>query len=160
MQSLQKVEYLIIHHSTRTHDFPFLIGLRHKHWKGWEDIGYHFLIGNGKLFTREGIVYPARPEDMEGAHASGYNHNSLGICLIGNFDKEPPHEKQFRALCSLLEAKMEQYKVPIENVLGHRELPNTKKSCPGRFLDISNVRTTLLKQKARNPYLRPMRQVN
>ena len=75
------------------------------------------LIKNGK-------IYAGRSEDFEGAHALGYNRNSLGICLIGNFDKIVPSEKQFETLFSLLEEKIKQYNVSIKNVRGHNEFLN------------------------------------
>lgn len=140
MQRVEQVEYLIVHHSERTYDFPAFIRARHKLLRGWQDTGYHFLIGNGKFLTRDGKVYAGRPESEEGAHAYGYNHNSLGICLIGNFDKEIISERQFQALCRLLEQKQEQYHIPLENILGHNELPNTDKTCPGQQLNMTFVR--------------------
>jgi len=148
MDPLKRVEYLIVHHSEREYDFPFFIKIRHKVLRGWEDSGYHFLIGNGKLLTEEGKIYQGRPEEMQGAHARGYNHNSLGICVIGNSDREIPPEAQFQALCSLLERKMHQYSVPLENIRGHKELPHTDTSCPGRYLNMTYVRAMLWQQRS------------
>lgn len=64
--------------------------------RGWDTIGYHYVILNGRLsafkfhFFYDGQIETGRPldddGDMElderGAHAFGYN-NSIGICLIG-----------------------------------------------------------------------------
>ena len=47
---------------------------------GWDDVGYHFII------TRDGTIEPARPEDMQGAHAPRVNDRSVAICLIGGSD--------------------------------------------------------------------------
>lgn len=44
---------------------------------GWKDIGYHFVI------YRDGSVHPGRPIEQIGAHTSGYNANSIGICYMG-----------------------------------------------------------------------------
>lgn len=143
MERLGKVEYIIVHHTGRDIDFPLLVRLRHKYLRGWDDIGYHHLIGNGRLLTVDGRLYPGRSEEFEGAHAVGYNGNSISVCLIGNLDLSVPTEAQLSTLFSLLERKILQYKIPTENVLGHRELPNVTKSCPGRLMNMDYVRSVL-----------------
>ena len=45
--------------------------------KGWDGIGYHFVI------RRDGAVESGRPVNRVGAHTKGENHDSIGICLIG-----------------------------------------------------------------------------
>lgn len=56
----ESINYLIVHHSgtspslvTRL-DSPDLMRLRHKHLRGFEDIGYHYVIGGNGLFTKDG----------------------------------------------------------------------------------------------------------
>ena len=48
----------------------------------WEDIGYQFLVGE------DGNVYEGRGWERMGAHAPGYNTQSIGICVIGDFQRE------------------------------------------------------------------------
>ena len=64
--------------------------------RGWDVIGYHYIILNGRLSAYkthsyfDGHLETGRPldddADMElderGSHAFGYNH-SIGICMIG-----------------------------------------------------------------------------
>ena len=145
MNPIGRIECLIIHHTERNNDFPFFIKLRHKYLRRWDDIGYHYLIGNTRPFTKNGKLYAGRSEEFEGAHTSGYNKNSLGICLIGNFDKVVPSKKQFETLFSFLKKKMEQHNVLVENVRGHNELPDVEKTCPGRLLNMDYVRAVLSK---------------
>ena len=147
MNQIQQIEYIIVHHTERNNDFPFFVKLRHKFLRGWEDIGYHYLIGNTRPFSKNGKLYSGRSEKFEGAHALGYNGNSLSVCLIGNFDKKIPSEEQFETLFSLLEEKIRQYDIPIENVRGHSELPNVDKSCPGRLVNMDYVRAVLSGQE-------------
>ena len=52
----------------------------HKQQK-WECIGYH------KVIDLDGTIEDGRPIDMIGAHCSGYNSESIGICYIGDCDK-------------------------------------------------------------------------
>ncbi len=146
MNQIQQIEYLIIHHTQRNNDFPIFIKLRHKILRNWEDVGYHYMIGNTRPFTKDGKLYVGRGEEFEGAHTKGYNKNSLGICLIGNFDYKMPSNNQFRTLFNLLEQKIEQYSIPIKNVLGHNEIPNINKSCPGKLVDMDYIRETLNKR--------------
>jgi len=146
MNSLKNVEYIIIHHTKRNNDFPSFIKFRHKYLRGWEDIGYHYLIGNVRPFTKNGKLYFGRSENLEGAHASGHNKDSLGICLIGNFDKISPNEKQFETLFSFLEQKIKQHNIPLENIIGHNELQNVIKSCPGKLVEMDYIRSTLFER--------------
>lgn len=144
MDEVGTIEYLILHHTERNNDFPFFIKSRHKYWRGWDDVGYHYMIGNTRPFTQDGKIYQGRLEGFEGAHTRGFNKNSLGICLIGNFDKKTPSSKQISSLLYLLQTKAHQYNIPIENIRGHRELPNTRKTCPGKLIDMDYIRDTLL----------------
>ena len=145
MNKREKVEYLIIHHTERNNDFPFFIKLRHKYLRKWDDIGYHYLIGNTRPFTRNGKIYTGRNEEYEGAHTQGHNKNSLGICLIGNFDKNQPSEKQLQALYKLIKEKMQQYNIPPENIKGHNEFSGVKKSCPGKTINMDEIRKIISK---------------
>lgn len=48
--------------------------------RGWSDIGYHYVIHlNGKIEI-------GRPIEVQGAHVSGENEDSIGICYIGGVD--------------------------------------------------------------------------
>lgn len=51
----------------------------HMDTNGWPDIGYNFLVGE------DGNVYKGRGWTRAGAHAPGYNYNSVGVCFIGTF---------------------------------------------------------------------------
>ena len=134
MKPLKKIKFIVIHHSQRKIDSLKRIKDFHIKIRGWDDVGYHFLIG------KNGKIYKARSEKFIGAHVYGYNKNSLGICLIGNFDEELPNKKQIQTLIKLLKQKTKKFKIPIKNILGHREFPNTTKTCPGKFVDMDEIR--------------------
>ena len=146
MDQLKKVEYIIVHHTQRNEDSPSWVRFRHKYNREWEDIGYHFLIGNPGPYTEDGKLYEGRSEELVGAHALGHNKNSIGICLIGDFDVFMPSEKQLKTLILFLREKIKQYGIPVENVKGHRELPNVKKTCPGKNVDMDYVRDAIKTQ--------------
>lgn len=95
--------------------------------QGWLTIGYHFVI------RRDGTVEKGRDVSQIGAHAAGWNHRSLGICLVGGLDKNGKPEDnftddQYAALAELLLKLQPEYQKAT--VLGHRDLHGVKKDCP------------------------------
>ena len=139
MEPLKQVKFIAVHHSQRKIDSSKRIKDFHIKIRGWEDIGYHFLIGkNGKL-------YKGRSEKFIGAHVYGHNKNSIGICLIGNFDEEQPTKQQIQNLIKFLKQKTKEYKIPTKNIFGHREFPNVTKTCPGKFVDMDLIRKMVSK---------------
>ena len=80
-------DYIILHHSgVKARHTAKDIHQWHKN-KGWAGIGYHYFI------DKEGNIFECRPRDTVGAHAKGYNGNSIGVCFEGDFNKEQPKEK-------------------------------------------------------------------
>lgn len=129
-KKIREVQYLVVHCSATPEDMD--IGaevIRGWHLKrGWLDIGYH------RVIRRDGTIEAGRPEDRPGAHARGFNHLSLGICLIGGVesDGKTPEANFTHAQWESLERLIRNYKhaYPDAEVLGHRDLPNVNKACP------------------------------
>lgn len=88
---------------------------------GWSGAGYHFLV------RKDGSVYRLRPEWAVGAHATGSNSDSIGICFEGNFMTENMPDAQKRAGKELLEWVKGKY--GFTKVQAHRDVQST--SCPG-----------------------------
>jgi|GEM_PF-333597 len=74
-------------------------------------IGYHFVV-----YTA-GAVLACRHLGEVGAHAQGYNSNSIGICMIGTDAYSP---EQWACLKSLIEGLKKDY--PHARICGHRDL--------------------------------------
>jgi hypothetical protein len=120
---------IIIHHSlTKDGSTVSWDAIRwyHTRTNGWRDIGYHAGI---ELIGGHYEVLIGRMFDEEGAHATGHNSDSLGICLVGNFDTAPPPPAQLdlairftRSLCRVLE-------IPATRVYRHSDF--SAKTCPG-----------------------------
>jgi len=87
--------------------------------RGWSGIGYHYVI------DLDGKAVPGRPHYWQGAHVSGHNDSSLGICLIGTDEFTPEQE---RTLERLLKNLRTQY--PAAKIRGHRDYDQGK-DCPG-----------------------------
>ncbi len=121
--------------------------------KGWNGIGYHYVIINDRHELKpDGLVEKGRPDHVTGAHAYGINGRSLGICCIGHGDKEAFTEAQMVSLQKLVTQLMGEHRIPLNKVIGHRELNTliangeleaqykTSKSCPGKKIDMDELR--------------------
>lgn len=145
MENLKKVKFIVIHHCQREIDSPEEIKKRHIHNRGWEDIGYHWLIGNKNPLVENGKLYKGRDEKFIGAHVKMHNKNSIGVCLIGNLDKKPLTKKQIQTLIKFLKEKIKEYKISIKNIKGHREFSRVTKTCPGKFVNMDVIRNLIKK---------------
>lgn len=100
--------------------------------RGFSDIGYHWVVGlNGEI--RKG-----RDEGIAGAHCTGHNTRSIGICYVGgcpprsvngwrDIGKDTRTPAQKAALIKLIREVKARY--PNASVHGHNEFAN--KPCPG-----------------------------
>lgn len=126
---MRTINDLVVHCSATTAGKPFRaadIDRWHRH-KGWDEIGYHFVI------CLDGSIEPGRDLGRAGAHVSGHNANSIGICMIGGVDAKGKaantfNPAQFEALELLLLGL--RAKFPRTRILGHRDFPNVAKDCP------------------------------
>lgn len=83
-------------------------------------IGYHLVI------YLSGAIATGRHFEEIGAHVAGHNQQSIGICLLGT---ERFSAEQWASLATVVELLGAKY--PGVEVLGHRDFPNVKKTCPG-----------------------------
>ncbi|MBM3992409.1 MAG: N-acetylmuramoyl-L-alanine amidase [Planctomycetes bacterium] len=93
----------------------------------WGDIGYHFLIdGAGRIFE-------GRELQWQGAHAGGSNnHQNIGICMLGDFERRGPTDAARKSLQVLLDDLRARYRIPAERVVPHNSFGSTR--CPGPAL--------------------------
>ncbi|KRF59116.1 N-acetylmuramoyl-L-alanine amidase [Bacillus sp. Soil745] len=139
---LSKVEKIIIHHTEEEDWDIYYTHKFHKETRKWSGIGYNFFIESGSL---DGMVIEGRGFHI-GAHASGYNSNSIGVCLSGNFDIHYPTEKQMDSLKKLCSFLIDKYHLSSKDILGHRELECVTKSCPGANFNLDLFRQQLNKE--------------
>jgi hypothetical protein len=103
-----QLKLAIVHHTAGTNNYTRAqaaaivrgIEVYHVEGNGWNDIGYNFLV------DRFGTVYEGRAggltRNVIGAHAEGFNTGSVGVALIGNFQRATPPAAQQDALVKLL----------------------------------------------------------
>lgn len=99
----------------------------HQNGRGWNDIGYHFLIDS------LGNVFVGRPENAVGSHVRGNNTGNLGVALMG-YHHEPRSDavspEARAALEKLLRALAADYSIAAAELRGHRDF-GSGTSCPG-----------------------------
>lgn len=131
---------VIVHCSDSSFGNAALITRWHVVERGFETIGYHFVILNGRIsaYKRnayfDGHIETGRAldddKDMEldeaGAHAFGYN-NSVGICLIGLSGTFT--DAQLRTLLHLVKLLRQQF--GEIKVIQHSDVDSKKPHCAG-----------------------------
>ena len=128
-KEMKSIDYIAVHCSASQAKANLTakdIDVMHRK-QGWFGIGYHYVI------RRNGMVELGRPMPAHGAHISGYNHCSVGICLVGGVDAKLQPEnnftdEQFTSLAVLVTKLKKEY--PDAVVQGHRDFPDVNKACP------------------------------
>lgn len=134
--------YIVIHHSADDKSTPAGMASWHKQ-RGWDGLGYHFVIGNG-IGYGDGQVFVGErwPKQMHGAHCktpgNEYNDHGIGICLIGDLDSHPPTAKQIRSLTNLVSYLSTQCGIPKGRVTTHGGVTH-KTACPGKYFQLQTV---------------------
>ena len=140
--------YIVIHHSASPTGSAAAFDREHRA-RGWDELGYHFVIGNGTGSGDGQIeVGPRWTKQKYGAHAKTpderYNQYGIGICLVGNFDNGPPDAAQMKSVSTLVAYLMKTYNIAPENVIGHRDTKAT--DCPGKFCSVDAIRRLAVDQ--------------
>ena len=125
---MRKINKIIVHCSATPEgkDFTTADIDRWHRQRGWRCIGYHYVI------ELDGSIHKGRDESVIGAHCSGQNTDSIGICYVGGVAKDGKTPKDTRTDAqkhSLLELLKElKTKYPNATIHGHREF--AAKACP------------------------------
>ena len=155
---LDRLKQIHVHHTatgngyTRADVPGILRGMYRYHTKtlGWFDIGYNFLVDR---FGRAWIGRSGGPNRLvRGAHTLGFNHDSVGIAVIGNLEARAPWPEAVTQVVRLAAWKLDAYDrwavgrvnvtstgsdkyrkgttVRLPAIDGHRDTNDT--ACPGR----------------------------
>lgn len=157
------VQQLFVHHTAgKNGDRNPHATMRAIYWfhtvrRGWCDLGYNFVISwDGRIFEgRWARNYKpwethnsedAQGRAVAGAHVAGFNSGSIGVSLMGNFQKAKLPRAMRRGLVDLLAYEADRHDLPprgrhvyrnpetgtskrLPYIAGHRDAGST--SCPG-----------------------------
>ena len=93
------------------------------------------------LFTDENKVFGLCSLEKKGVHAVSFNHDSIAIEMLGNYDEESPTSGRgldvVRLTAKTVAILLEKIdtKATSETVKFHRDDPRTYKTCPGNLLE-------------------------
>jgi hypothetical protein len=122
---------IVLHHSWRPSRSQYegaatVRGIQrfHQRTQGWDDVGYHYLVGP------DGVVFRGRPDDAVGAHCVP-NSGKLGICILGDYDPDADEltDASWLAVRTLVLRIAGRYDIGPEELTGHRDY--SPKTCPG-----------------------------
>ncbi len=136
-------KYIVVHHSASDKPSPAGMTDWHVRGRGWDALGYHFVIGNGVKYPDGQIFVGERwTKQMHGAHCktpgNQYNEHGVGICLIGDLQRHPPTKAQLASLGRLVSFLSSKCNVPKSRILTHGGITG-KTECPGRYFSLNTV---------------------
>jgi hypothetical protein len=163
--SKRTIRNLIVHHSVSSWgDGDTIMGWHtapKPRGNGWRAPGYHVVICNGfpnysawsrraPVVSADGRVDRIWPEEKIANGCRHANADSLHVCLIGDFDKAAPTERQMEKLTDLLAFWCKKYGLdPGAAIFGHGEMQRRigiesySKSCPGKNVSMNAVRAAV-----------------
>lgn len=122
---MRKIRLIVVHCSATkvTSDYTAQQMERDHKVRGFNSAGYHFYI------PKSGNRIALRPLEMIGAHVTGFNSESIGVCYEGGLDAvgkptDTRTKEQKEQLLSLLKELKAIY--PDAEIVGHRDLSPDK----------------------------------
>ena len=135
---------VVIHHSGRSGDTsPISVQAKHMNGNGWEDVGYHYMVGPA------GQIYEGRRLYYKGSHTELANTGKVGVLIMGNFESEffgllggTPANLQIDTANRLIRSLKTLFP-SLRTLGGHKDF-KVKTECPGNKLYplIVGMRTT------------------
>lgn len=92
--------------------------------------GYNGGCGYHALIRKDCEIYEGRPLNIQGAHCSGWNNRSIGICFEGAFNIESMSPEQQQTGIDFIRWIRKQYKQPLR-ILRHKDANIVSTECPG-----------------------------
>jgi N-acetylmuramoyl-L-alanine amidase len=135
-------KYIIIHNSGTRQGNARAFDIYHRKVRKMQNgLAYHFVIGNGSSSGNGEIEIGNRwTRQINGGHvASDYLNNiALGICFVGDFNRDVPTKAQTAALKELIDYLRKRCgRIKVEGrtrdiaVLGHKQINPKPTDCPG-----------------------------
>ena len=154
--AINRVQTLfVVLHCTDSDDMPDIHDLRgaslyHVNDRLWSAPGYN--VGGEKVNGVDAAYSWSvmRPLDMPGAHATGLNSISVGMTIVGKFDKIAPTDEHVREVLIQGRDLLSRYNLDRERFIGHMEVfektgkgKPVLKTCPGKKWDMDALRGML-----------------
>ncbi len=136
----ERWRFIIVHNSGTRQGNARIFDYYHRHVRRMQNgLAYHFVIGNGTSSGDGEIEVGNRwTRQINGGHVhSDYLNNiSLGICLVGDFNRDQPTRAQLASAEELIRylrarcGKVDRKEIPVRP---HREMnpPRWATDCPG-----------------------------
>ena len=131
-------KYLIVHNSGTRQGNARIFDTYHRRVRKMQNgLAYHFVIGNGNSSGNGEIeIGPRWTGQINGGHvASDYLNNiALGICLVGDLNRDQPTPAQLAALDELivyLRGRVGKIKGKPSIVVPHKKINPKPTDCPG-----------------------------
>ena len=131
-------KYIVVHNSGTRQGNARIFDYYHLHTRHMPNgLAYHFVIGNGTS-TGDGEIEVGNrwKRQINGGHVhSDYLNNiALGICLVGDYNRDVPTRAQYAALDELityLRKRVGRVDRRLSIVKAHREINPVPTDCPG-----------------------------
>jgi hypothetical protein len=131
-------KYIVVHNSGTRQGNAHAFDIYHRNVRHMPNgLAYHFVIGNGHSSGNGEIEIGSRwTKQINGGHvASDYLNNiALGICLVGDFNRDVPTAAQTAALEELIDYLRKRCgKVKGKDIIvrGHKQINPKPTDCPG-----------------------------
>jgi LysM repeat protein len=128
-------KHIVIHHSGVGEGTVKGMDRYHREQRHMENgLAYHFVIGNGNGMRDGEIAVGQRWRlQLDGGHlrSESQNKTAIGICLVGDFDKAGPNDRQMKSLTALIKELMKRTNLPPSAVKTHRQINIIGTRCPG-----------------------------
>lgn len=131
-------QYIVVHNSGTRQGNARIFNNYHKNVRKMQNgLAYHFVIGNGTSSGNGEIEIGSRwTRQINGGHvASDYLNNiAIGICFVGDFNRDQPTQAQLEALEELVRYvrnRVGKSKGRVVVVKAHREINPKPTDCPG-----------------------------
>jgi hypothetical protein len=131
-------KYIVLHHSAHAAGSYDQIDGEHRKVLGYDGCGYHFVIGNGtgsedgRIEVAQRWVNQKHGVHCRNAKSAEIDEYGIGICLVGDIDKDPPTPRQVAAAKTLVAYLSTRYTIASSRVETHAHLAATPTVCPGR----------------------------
>lgn len=136
---MRDLNRIIVHHSiTANSDLGQWQTIKTDHMenRGWRDIGYHYGVGTLQD-TWHAII--GRPIEQVGAHCKGHNKDSIGVCILGDYDNFWLPEDGYDFTTRFLTSLCQNNDIPSAQIYPHSAF--SEKTCCGVRINMDRIGT-------------------